>query len=411
MSEIHADLVIRAQALIDGTGAAPVAPGLVAVAGKKIVYAGSALQAPPFPAARAVDLPECTLLPGLIDMHVHPTYYWEEPDSFTYTYDEEASVLYSPVAIALAAAKKLREALEVGVTTARDTGSVEEIMFDVRRAIAKGQIPGPRMYVAGRLIVPANGHCHFLPGFTNQANGPYDFRRAVREEISRGADLIKLANNGTDLTQEELDAAVDEAHRQGKKVTCHCKSGHPDPVPMALAAGVDCFEHGTPTVADIDLAVAKGVLWVLTLGVGRTPGKWSEQHLNDPNPILAARAQLATQQPDLTEARHASLAYALRAGLKMGIGTDVWTRDSFAVLPGAVRVATEYGASPMQAIQAATSWPAERMGWTDIGTLEAGKLADLIAVAGDPLADIRALERAVLVVKDGCVVKGGQWRQ
>ncbi len=404
MNEPNVNLVIRGKALIDGTGAKPVSPGLVAIAGDRIIFAGAARQAPAYAGARIVDLPACTLVPGLIDMHVHPTYYWEEPDSITYTYEEEASVLYSDVAIAMSAARKLREALESGVTTARDPGSVGTIMFDVRRAIVKGQIPGPRMYVAGRLIVPANGHCVYLPNFTNQANGPFDFRRAVRDECSHGADFVKLANNGTDLTQEELNAAVDEAHRQGKKVTCH--TGRPPAQRMAIDAGVDCFEHGAPTQEEIDLAVSKGILWIPTLGCGRDYRKWIEEHLNDPNPIFAARARGWAAHKDRRDARRDSLQYALKAGLKMGTGTDVWTNDPFAALPGEIRAFVEYGATPMQAIQAATSWPAAGMGWTDVGSLEAGKLADVVAVPGDPLTDIRAFERAALVVQGGRIVKG-----
>ncbi len=405
MGELNVNLVIRGKALIAGTGDGPVSPGLVAIAGNKIVYAGPASKAPPYADARVVDLPACTLVPGLIDMHVHPTYYWEEPDSVTYTLEEEASVLYSDVAIAMSAAGKLRQALESGVTTARDPGSVGTIMFDVRRAIAKRQIPGPRVYVAGRLIVPANGHCVYLPGFTNQANGPFDFRRAVREECSHGADFIKLANNGTDLTQEELNAAVDEAHRQGRKVTCH--TGRPPAQRMAIDAGVDCFEHGAPTEEEIDLAVAKGILWIPTLGCGRDYARWIEEHLNDPNPILAARARSWAERKDRRDARRASVQYALKAGLKIGTGTDVWTNDPFAALPGEIRALVEHGASPMQAIQAATAWPAAGMGWADVGTLEAGKLADVVAVPGDPLTDIRVFEQPALVVQAGRIVKGG----
>ncbi|MGC8873355.1 MAG: amidohydrolase family protein, partial [Chloroflexia bacterium] len=158
-------LLVRARALIDGLGRPPVSPGAVAVAGKRIVYAGPAAGAPVPPAeARVIEYPEGCLLPGLIDMHVHPTYYWEEPDSATYTYEPENALVYSPVMIALVAAQRLREALWAGITTVRDTGSVDQIMFDVKRAIERGRIPGPKVYVSGRLIVPTGGHVHYLPG-------------------------------------------------------------------------------------------------------------------------------------------------------------------------------------------------------------------------------------------------------
>ncbi len=407
MPEPNVNLVIHGQLLIDGTGQPPIAQGLVAIAGGKVVYAGPANAAPEFPGARTIDLPTATLLPGLIDMHVHPTYYWEEPDSATYTYDPEGALVYSPVTVALVAARNLREALEAGVTTARDTGSVDDIMFDVKRAIEKGHIPGPRLYVAGRLVVPSGGHVHYLPGLANQADGPYGFRRAVREEVRNGADFIKLANNGADLTQEELNAAVDEAHRLGKKVTCH--TSRPPSQRMAIEAGVDCFEHGAPTPEEIDLAVQKGIAWVPTINISQEHLRWSEQHRGDPNPGRARYAQegYADSQRYL-ERKRASMEYALRAGLRLGAGTDSYMGDvRFAALADELRWLVDYGCTPMQALQAGTAWAAQAMGWADIGILEPGKLADVIAVAGDPLADIRALDRVVLVVREGQVVKGG----
>ncbi len=400
-----ADLVVRARALVDGTGAPPVSPGLVAIAGRRIVYAGPAAAAPTFPAATTIDLPQACLLPGLIDMHVHPTYYWEEPDSAAYTFAPEGSLVYQPVTIALLAARRLREALMAGVTTARDTGSVGEIMFDVERAVEKGWVPGPKLYVAGRLVVPTGGHVHYLPGLANQADGPYGFRRAVREEIRAGADFVKVANNGADMTQEELNAAVDEAHRLGKKVACH--TSRPPSQRMAIEAGADTFEHGTPTPEEIDLAVEKGIAWTPTLNVSQDYLKWCERRLDDPDPAMA---RYAAAEHDNTlrylERKHSSMACALEAGLKVLAGTDTYRHYlPFAALPDEMRWLVDFGCTPMQALQAATAWPAEAMGWSDIGTLETGKLADVIAVAGDPLTDIRALADVVLVVREGEVVK------
>ncbi len=235
MAETMVNLVIRSKLLIDGKGGAPVTQGLVAIAGKRLVYAGKAEEAPLFdPQVKTLDLPEACLLPGLIDMHVHPTYYWEEPDAGNYTYEPERTMVYSPASIALLAASRLTKALMAGVTTARDVGSAADIMFDVRRAAQKKAFPSPKLAVSGRLIVPTGGHCHFLPDFSNEADGPYGFRQAVREELRNGADFIKIANNGQDLTQEELDAAVDEAHRHGKKVACH--TGRPPAQRMAIEA-------------------------------------------------------------------------------------------------------------------------------------------------------------------------------
>jgi imidazolonepropionase-like amidohydrolase len=406
MSEIKADLVIRAKMLVDGLGGPPVSPGLVAVDGKKIAYAGPAAGAPLFPAAQLLDMPDGCLLPGLIDMHVHPTYYWEEPDSNAYTYDPEAALVYSPVMIALLAAANLRRALMSGVTTARDTGSVNEIMFDVKRAVQKRLVPGPRLYLSGRLVVPTAGHVHYLPGLANQADGPVGFRRAVREEVRAGADFIKLANNGQELTQEELDAAVDEAHRLEKKVACH--TSKPPSQRMAIDAGVDTFEHGTPTAEEIDLAVSKGIAWTPTLNISQEYLRWCRERFTHSNPQLAESAKKEYGETmEYLERKHASVEYALKAGLKLVAGTDSYMGSvRFAAMPDEMRCLVEYGCTPMQAILAATLWAAQSMGWTDIGSLSAGKLADIIAVAGDPLADIHVMDNLSLVVREGEIVKG-----
>jgi len=401
MPEPEVELVIRARMLIDGRGGPPISPGLVAIADKKIVFAGAAIEAPPSPAARTLDLPQACLLPGLIDMHIHPTYYWEEPDSATYTYEPEHSLVYSPVMIALLAANNLRQALKSGVTTARDTGSINEIMFDVKRAVRKGWVPGPKLYLAGRLIVPTGGHVHYLPGLANQADGPYGFRRAVREEVRAGADFIKIANNGVDMTQEELNAAVDEAHRLGKKVACHTSKSPSQR--MAIEAGVDTFEHGAPTSEEIELAAEKGIVWTPTINISQEYLNWCDRRRKHKDPEIAQQAEREyAETAEYLERKRVSVAYALKVGLKLAAGTDSWLGGvRFDAMADEMRWLVEYGCTPLQAIQAATAWPAQAMGWTDIGVLEPGRLADVIAVAGDPLSDIRAMSNVVLVVREG----------
>jgi imidazolonepropionase-like amidohydrolase len=405
VSEENVNLIVRGKMLIDGTGAAPVFPGLVAVAGRHIAYAGSALNAPRYPGARVIDLPEATLLPGLIDMHVHPTFYWEETDLAPYTREVDHALCYSRVDIALLAAANLRKVLMAGVTTARDTATVDNVIFDVQRALRKGHILGPRVYAAGRLVTPTAGHCHFFPGLSNQATGPWDFRRAVREEVRAGADFIKVAVRGTDTSQEELNAAVDEAHRLGKKVACHTDGAPAER--MAIDAGVDTFEHGTPTEEELDLALEKGILWDPTINMWEDDLVRTERRRRHPDPLIARKAE--KEYPEslaFMDRLRESMAYAVRIGLKLGAGTDSFSVDvPFDSLADEIRCLVEYGCSPMGALQAATAWPAEAMGWDEIGTLGAGKLADLIAVAGDPLADIRALKQVPLVVLEGQVVK------
>jgi imidazolonepropionase-like amidohydrolase len=277
-------------------------------------------------------------------------------------------------------------------------------MFDVKRAVHRGWIPGPKLYVAGRLVVPTAGHVHYLPGLANQADGPYGFRRAVREEVRAGADFIKVANNGAELTQEELDAAVDEAHRLGKKVACH--TSKPPSQRMAIDAGVDTFEHGTPTREEIDLAAHKGIAWTPTLNISQEYLMWCERRRSSPNAETARRAEeeYASTQEYL-QAKRASVAYALQAGLRMTAGTDSWLGGvRFGAMPDELRWLVDFGLTPMQALQAGTAWAAQAMGWDEIGTLDAGRLADVLAVDGDPLTDIRAVDRVVLVVREGQVV-------
>lgn len=400
------NLILRAKQLIDGLGGAPVSQGLVAIAGDKIVYAGAAAKAPGFsPDVQVLDLPDACLMPGLIDMHIHPTFFWEEPDSATYTYEPEGALVYSPVMIAMLAADNLKKALISGVTTARDTGSINDIMIDVKRAVQKGFVPGPKLYLSGRLIVPTGGHVHYLPGLANQADGPYGFRSAVRQEIRAGADFIKLANNRQDCTQEELSAAVDEAHRLGRKVACHTSS--PPSQRMAIDSGVDTFEHGTLTHEEIDLAVEKGIAWTPTLNMTHEYLRWYERRMDHSDPMLAkiARQEYADTLQYI-ERKHASMEYALKVGLKIVAGTDSFIGGvRFGAMPDEIRWLVEYGCTPMQAIQAATLSAAQAMAWTDIGTLQPGKLADMIAVAGDPLVDIRTVDKVILVVREGKVVK------
>jgi imidazolonepropionase-like amidohydrolase len=401
---LNETMVIRAARLIDGRGGPPVGPAALVIAGRKIVYAGPADGAPTATDAPVVDLPGATLLPGLIDMHVHPTYFWEEPDAATYTYEPEASLVYSPATIALLAARNLRDALRSGVTTARDTGSVDQVMFDVKRAVHRGWISGPKLYVAGRLVVPTAGHVHYLPGLANQADGPYGFRRAVREEVRAGADFIKLANNGAELTQEELDAAVDEAHRLGKKVACH--TSKPPSQRMAIDAGVDTFEHGTPTRDEIELAARKGIAWTPTLNISQEYLRWCDRRRSSPDAETAHQAEEEyTRTQEYLQAKRASVAHALEVGLRMTAGTDSWLGGvRFGAMPDELYWLVDFGCTPMQALQAGTAWAAQAMGWNEIGTLEVGKLADVLAVDGEPLVDIRAIDRVVMVVREGQVV-------
>jgi imidazolonepropionase-like amidohydrolase len=198
---------------------------------------------------------------------------------------------------------------------------------------------------------------------------------------------------------------VDEAHRLGKKVACH--TVRPPSQRMAIEAGVDTFEHGTPTPPEIDLALEKGIVWTPTINMSQEYLRWYEQRLShsDPRQVQIARRECANQMQYL-EQKHDSMTYALKVGLKIVAGTDSFLGDvRFDAMSNEMRWLVEYGCTPMQAIQAATLWAAQSMGWADIGALQPGKLADIIAVEGNPLADIRAIVKVILVVREGTIVK------
>jgi imidazolonepropionase-like amidohydrolase len=283
---------------------------------------------------------------------------------------------------------------------------VAGVLPAVRHAIERGSLRGPRLTFAGRILIPTGGHLHYLAGLVNQADGPDGFRRAVRQEAAAGADLIKVANNAADLTPAELAAAVDEAHRLGLKVACH--TADPPSWRMALEAGVDTIEHGAPGEREIEQALAQGVTWVPTLHITAAFLEHCDRRRRCANPLLSRQAEAHyAATAELQERRQAAVAYALRAGLRLAAGTDAWLEGvPFASLAAELRQLVGCGATPLQALQAATSWPARAMGWARLGTLESGAAADIVAVEGDPLADIRALEHVVLVVLEGKVAAG-----
>lgn len=310
-------LVVLGKMLIDGSDGPPVSAGLVAIAGTRVVYAGPAKDAPEFsPQAKVINLDQACLLPGLIDSHIHASYYYEEPNAKIFTRDSEGALVYSEAMIALLAARRLREVLLSGVTTVRDVGGVNGVMFDVRRAIDQGLVPGPRVYAAGRLIGPTGGHVFFLDGLSNEADGPFGFRRAVRQEVHASADFIKIAVRGTDQTQEELNAAVDEAHRQEKKVSCHVYK--PPASRMALEAGADFVEHFIESEEELDLAAEKGVTWTPTLSVLDSVAKSLEARRNDPDAkgtddTEEHLAEIAQLKERLSE----YIPHALKAGVRL----------------------------------------------------------------------------------------------
>ena len=398
-------IVLKAARLFDGTTDKVVTPGIVVVTGGKITAVGSDASAPA--GARVLDLGDATLMPGLIDAHVHLTmelsdnWYRDFANNFLQLAPEKA----------LLAVPYAKKTLEAGFTTVRNVGADDYTDVGLRNAIAAGVIEGPRMLIAVHAIGSTAGHGdgppvdpHLIHPFgpvDGVCNGAEECRAAVRYQIKYGADVIKVMPSGgvlsltdpvdsPELTQDEMNAVVGEAHAWGRKVAAHC---HGDAAArVAIEAGVDSIEHGSFIKPDtLALMKRKGVYLVPTLLAGETVGKKSERF----PPAIATKAKAALA------ARSDMFKNALRLGVPIAFGTDS------AVSPHGQNgqeftLMTGLGMAPAAALRSATSAAADLLGVADsLGTLQKGKTADVIAVSGNPLADIHAMEKPVLVMKEG----------
>jgi imidazolonepropionase-like amidohydrolase len=363
--------------------------------------------------AETLDLGDVTLLPGFIDAHTHVTF--ESSDN--YYRDQLESLLRFPAEQAHYAASYARKLLDAGFTTIRDLGSADELDVGLRNAIAKGLVPGPRILAAVHGIGATGGHADSDPFPVDRVrpsgilegicNGADECRAAVRAQVKYGADVIKVMSSGgvlsladavdsPQLTPAELGAIVDEAHRLGKKVATHC---HGDlAAKAAIAAGVDSVEHASFLKPDtLALMKAKHVVLIPTLLAGEyTGGK-----LDKFPPAIQVKAKAAL------EARSQMFKDALRLGVTIGFGTDS------AVSPHGINaqefaLMTGLGMAPAQALRAAMSVDAELLGIAaQTGTLEKGKLADIVAVPGNPLTDFHQTEHVVFVMRAGTIYKRG----
>ncbi len=403
--------VVRAAALIDGVSPRPLSHPEVLIRGNRIeaVYAAGSRPSPP--GAEVIDLGALTLLPGLIDTHTHIFLQGEDPQAGGY----DVQLLKFPASYRAARAiVAARRALEQGFTTIRDLETEGAGYGDVgiKLAIEEGIVPGPRMFVVTRAISTTGGYP--LEGYAPEVSvpkgaqivdGPVEARKAAREQLDHGADWIKvymthrswvdehgnLVSQPT-LTLEELRAVVDEAHGWQRKVACHAYNGIG--LQRALDGGCDSIEHGLElTDAQVAQMLRQGTWYVPTLQVYYTD--W------DPPGTAGGerdRKRVAVHGVSFTK--------ALRAGVKIAFGTDVggfaWTDP---IAQEFVRM-VEFGMTPMQSIQAATSRAAELLGQSGrIGVVAPGAYADLVAVSGDPLADVATLKNVAFVMKDGAVFR------
>jgi imidazolonepropionase-like amidohydrolase len=400
-------IAVRARRLIDGNGGNPLSPAVVLIRGERIEAVGKDLAVPA--GAKVIDLKGATLLPGLVDLHTHLTggaVHWED-----------ALLKTTPSSAALHGAKNALETLRAGFTACRDMGPEWPFVdVDLRNAIDAGVVPGPRLQVAGNYVSATGGAGDArqfsiyvdVPLVSNLADGVDAVRRVVRTNFKHGADFIKILATGAVLSKgiepgaqqysdEELAVAVEEAARWGRPVAAHAHGTQG--IKAAIRAGVRTIDHGS-MLDDEGVELLKSrpeTFYTPTLYVGEAVVREGVE--------LGIPASEIERSRKMSEHRNSTFRRALAAGIPIPFSTDA------GVFPHGqnareLTLRVREGEPPMQALVSATKLSAQVMGWEDrIGTIEPGKYADLIAVEGDPLADISLLERVSWVMKGGVVYR------
>jgi imidazolonepropionase-like amidohydrolase len=389
-------LTLRKATLIDGTGRQPIANAVIVLDGDKIAAVGQEGQVAQ-PPGEVINLAGKTVLPGLLNMHEHLELRralgaWQE------------KVAQSDNWAMMRAVRNALLCLQEGVTTVRDLGSRRGLNLALKRGIEEGMIIGPRMVTCGQPLVMTGGHGWEI---CTEADGPDEARKAARKQLKAGADLIKAMASGgyisyikpgqdlpwsSQLTVEEMHAAFEEAKKAGKKTTVHAHP--PAAIRSAIEAGVDCIEHGVLLDKETaELMASKGIFLVPTLAES---WEMAEHGLELGRPawlVEASKAELDSRLERFT--------CAVDAGVKIAMGTDVAGSPA-----REIELMAKGGLSPMEAIVAATRNGAELIDMEDqIGTIEAGKLADLIVVDGSPLENLLDLAKVELVFKDGTLYR------
>ena len=386
--------LIKSGLVIPANGQEPIEGGAVAIEDGRITAVGREVEfSKPSTQTQVIDAAGCTVLPGLFDCHVH-----------VFTYPLVSG--FSEAKATVWATNYLRSALRAGVTTIRDLASPWDAIFALRNAVEDGWIVGPRMRVAGQAITMTGGHGY--DDGTVEADGPVGVMRAAREQLKKGADLIKLMASGGvatfgelptsyQLEMEEMQAAVQEAHKRGKPASAHAYATAG--IKNALLAGVDCIEHGVYLDEEtIEIMVKNGVALCPTFSVYARIIQGGKIGL-----VPEYRVQKATK---LMESQGESFRKAVAAGVKIVLGTDaVSVHHPLGEVALELELLVQNGMTPLAAIEAGTRSAAEVCQVDqEVGTLEPGKKADVLIVSGDALADIAATQNVSRVLRDGITV-------
>ncbi len=381
-------IIVTGKLLIDGTGRAPIQNGAVRIENGRIAGVGRFAEMNTT-GATIIDRGEETILPGLIDAHTHL--------SIIPGLGNQLGQIRAPAAQSvLRAIPNMRADLRSGVTTMRVVGEEHFLDVDIKAAVNSGRIPGPRLMIATRTIAPRHGHGLGLVA----SDGPDEIRQHVRENLAAGADLIKFfATGGVSSARaaadtcfyspEEIKLIVELAHRDGRPAAVHAHGG--PAIRYCVEAGIDTIEHGKLATADDFAMMRKAVAWLVTNNAISHHPDGIEKG-DGGNPEIMAKLRISR------EASARNFSDMLGSGVKWALGTDsmhglIWFEAQKAV---------EWGATNEQALAAVTRNAADAMGWLDrVGTLEVGKLGDVVSVRGNPLSDINALRAVGLVMKEG----------
>jgi len=406
LNAVETTTYIRAGYLVDVLSGKLLKNQVIVIKGEKILTTGAAKDIEIPSGAAELDLTSYTVLPGLIDMHSHLT--------SDHRFHGYSGLAISVPRAALYGAYNANITLNAGFTTVRNVGGGGYADVALRDAINDGEIAGPRLRVSGPSLGITGGHCDnnlLPPSYVATrggiANGPWEVRAKVREVIKYGADLIKFCATGGVLskgdsvggqqfTLEEMQALVDEAHMHGRKVAAHAHGA--EGIKTAIRAGVDSIEHGSLIDAEgIRLAKKRGTYLVMDI--------YNDTFILREGAKFGMLPESLEKERQIGQLQRDNFKKAFKAGVKMAFGTDgaVYPHGDngkqFAYM-------IEYGMTPMQSIQAATTHAAELIGWADsVGSISAGRYADIIAVKGNPLKDVRTLENVGFVMKGGVVYK------